>query len=72
MLDKIKDWMVKQEVVYKLDLGKLNDMMMVVTSILMSKPVCQLSEKEANHVSLNILKVRMQIANSCLRFQSNN
>eukprot|EP00795_Rhopilema_esculentum_P010515 gene10515-19237_t len=64
VLDKIKDWIVKQEVVHKLDLGKLNDMMMVVRSILMSKSVCQLSEKEANHISLNILTAFFKSTNA--------
>eukprot|EP00794_Sanderia_malayensis_P016109 gene16109-17731_t len=40
----------------KLDIGKLNNMIVPVKSILTSKPICQLSMEEASHLSVLILK----------------
>ncbi len=50
----------------KLDIGKLDDMMVAVKSILASKPTCQLSLQEIDHLSIIILKVFMNWMSLCL------
>lgn len=57
VLEKIKARMEKEEFFHRLDIGKVKEMMIPVVSILSSKPACQLSAEEMDHLSIIILKV---------------
>ena len=46
-----------EEMTRELDIGKVKEMLVLVQSILRSKPLCQLTEEELEHLSIIILKV---------------
>ena len=57
VLEKIKTRMEKKDTFCRLDIGKVKEMMIPVVSILSSKPACQLTAEEMDHLSIIILKV---------------
>ena len=54
---RIRQRMEEQEISKLLDISRACEMKTFITSILTSKPVCQLSKDEIDHLSIVILKV---------------
>ena len=71
VLEKIKTRMEKEEIFHRLDIGKVKEMMIPVLSILSSKPACQFSSEEMDHLSIIILKVYTRCAKICLLLTTN-
>ena len=68
VLEKIRTRMEKEDMFHRLDIGKVKEMMIPVLSILSSKPACQLSGEEMDHLAIMILKVYTGCAKMCFTF----
>ena len=55
--ERIKQKLNEDFIPKELDIGNASSMLALVKSILRSKPVCQLTEDETEHLSIKILKV---------------
>ena len=55
--ERIRKKLEEKDMTRELDIGKVSDMLALVKSILQTKPACQLSEEELDHLSITVLKV---------------